>query len=106
MTKVPGKRVRRTRLVRTDRFVVAVEVEAVIAQVAGVREVAVIGVPDPVLGAAVKAFVVPYDGASVSSDDIRRMVRDAVGDVAVPKLVEMIAELPRTASGKVKKGEL
>ena len=30
MTKVPGKRVRRTRLVRTDRFVVAVEVEAVI----------------------------------------------------------------------------
>jgi acyl-CoA synthetase (AMP-forming)/AMP-acid ligase II len=83
-----------------------VEVEGAIAGVAGVAEVAVIGVPDAVLGAAVKAFIVPTPGASVSLDDVRRAVRDAIGDAAVPKHIETRAALPRTASGKVKKSEL
>ncbi|MBL9027724.1 MAG: AMP-binding protein [Myxococcales bacterium] len=83
-----------------------VEVEGIIAELEGVREVAVVGVPDPTLGTAVKAFLVLADGASVSADDVRRHVREHLGEVAVPKQLEVIAELPRTASGKVRKGDL
>lgn len=83
-----------------------VEVEGIIARLDGVREVAVLGVPDATLGTAVKAFVVTVEGESVSPDDIRRAVREAIGEVAVPKQVEFITELPRTQSGKVRKGDL
>jgi long-chain acyl-CoA synthetase len=83
-----------------------VEVEGAIARVAGVAEVAVVGVPDAILGAAVKACIVATAGAVVSQDDVRKIVRESVGDFAVPKHIEMLAALPRTASGKVKKSEL
>ncbi len=83
-----------------------VEVEGVIARGDGVGEVAVVGVIDATLGAAVKACIVPSAGRTVSADDVRRAVRDALGEVAVPKVVEVVEALPRTASGKVKKGEL
>ncbi len=83
-----------------------VEVEGVIARVDGVGEVAVVGVTDATLGAAVKACIVPAPGRTVSADDVRRAVREALGEVAVPKVVEVVEALPRTASGKVKKGEL
>lgn len=83
-----------------------VEVESVIAALDGVREVAATGVPDATLGTAVKAFVVLDEGATVSLDDIRRVVREHIGEVAVPKQVDFIDALPRTASGKVRKGDL
>ncbi len=82
------------------------EVEAVVAGVPGVAEVAVVGVPDAVLGTAVKAIVVPEPGATPSLDEIRRRVLEQIGDAAVPKQIELCEALPRTASGKVHKAEL
>ncbi|MCC6555542.1 MAG: acyl--CoA ligase, partial [Polyangiaceae bacterium] len=82
------------------------EVESVICRVPGVVEVAVVGVPDPVLGVAVKAAVVKAEGAEVSVDEIRKRVRADLDEVAVPKFVELVDALPKTASGKVKKSEL
>ena len=48
------------------------EVESVIHGLGGVREVAVVGVPDPVLGEAVKAFVVLEDGSKLTVEEILR----------------------------------
>jgi acyl-CoA synthetase (AMP-forming)/AMP-acid ligase II len=82
------------------------EVESVIARLSGVVEVAVVGAPDRVLGLAVKAVIVRAPGAEVAIDDVRRLVRAELDEVAVPKVVEFVDALPRTASGKVKKSEL
>lgn len=79
------------------------EVEAVLANVEGVRETAVIGVPDEILGQAVKAFVVLESGASLSVQDLQRECRKRLEPFMVPKYVEIVAELPKTGSGKIRK---
>lgn len=81
------------------------EVENVIYSLPGVREVAVIGVPDPVFGEAVKAFVV-VEGNGISQTDILRHCRTHLEDFMVPKFVELHGELPKTPSGKIKKTDL
>lgn len=82
------------------------EVESVICKIAGVVEAAAVGVADQVLGQAVKVAVVKAEGAEVSADEIRKRVRAELDEVAVPKFVDFVDALPKTASGKVKKSEL
>jgi acyl-CoA synthetase (AMP-forming)/AMP-acid ligase II len=80
------------------------EVENVIYALTGVREAAVIGVPDPVFGQAVKAFVVADSG--VTEADVLRHCRSHLEDFMVPKYVELCADLPKTTTGKIKKTDL
>ena len=78
------------------------EVESVLYGMSGVLEVAVVGVPDPVLGQAIKAFVVT-DGTTMTEKEIFAHCRSLLEDYMVPKLVEFCDELPKTATGKIKK---
>ncbi len=78
------------------------EVENVLYGLANVKEVAVIGVPDPVLGEAIKAFVVPHS-EELSPADILRYSRQNLEDFMVPKFVEIVESLPKTTSGKITK---
>jgi amino acid adenylation domain-containing protein len=78
------------------------EVENVLYSIDGVVETAVIGVPDPILGQAIKAFVVSED-AALSDKDILRHCRANLEDFMVPKYVEFRESLPKTSSGKIKK---
>jgi amino acid adenylation domain-containing protein len=79
------------------------EVENAIVNIPGVREVAVIGVPDPILGQAVKALVVLDEGATLGERDILAECQKRLENFMVPKIVEIIAELPKTTTGKIKK---
>jgi len=78
------------------------EIEDVIRGVEGVREVAVAGAKDPDYGQVLMAFVV----GSADPEEILRACRDQLASFKVPRRVEVVDELPRTATGKVLKREL
>jgi amino acid adenylation domain-containing protein len=82
------------------------EVETAIANIAGVREVAVIGTPDDILGHAVKAFVVLEDGAALDEKEVQKACQARLESFMVPKYVVFVPELPKTTTGKIKKTDL
>lgn len=81
------------------------EIENALMKLAGVRDVAVVGVPDPILGQAIKAVLVLED-SSVTATQVRAHCRACLEELLVPKFVEFRAELPRTINGKIKRSEL
>ncbi len=76
------------------------EVEQVLARLPGVRESAVVGVPDERLGEVGKAFVV---ASGLSTEEVIAHCRGLLANYKVPRQVEFTDELPRNASGKVLK---
>jgi amino acid adenylation domain-containing protein len=78
------------------------EVENVLYQLDGVTEAAVVGVPDPIMGEAVKAFVVAQ-GVELTEAQVIAHCRANLEDLLVPKYVEFRDALPKTTSGKIKK---
>ena len=82
------------------------EVENVLYALSGVAETAVIGVPDPVLGEAVKAGLVPVEGCVLTVREVIAYCRRHLEDYMVPAQVEFRSELPKTESGKVRKASL
>jgi long-chain acyl-CoA synthetase len=83
-----------------------VEVENAIFDIEGVKEAAVIGVPDDVLGEAIRAFVVLDDGATLTEQEIITACRARLENFMVPQAVEFRDSLPTTATGKVRRKSL
>lgn len=77
------------------------EVEDVLHSFPGVRDVAVVGVPDELLGEAVYAHVSPDPGVELDPKDLRRHCAESLESHMVPKRVVVHAELPRIGSGKI-----
>jgi acyl-CoA synthetase (AMP-forming)/AMP-acid ligase II len=71
-----------------------------------VVEAAVVGIPHAVLGEDVAAVVVLAPGASTTPDELREHSARALADYKVPRRIEVAAELPRNATGKVLKAKL
>ena len=82
------------------------EIEACINDMPGVAESAVVGVPHPDFGEAVVAVVVPKAGAQLNGAGIAATLKAQIANFKVPKLVDVVAELPRNAMGKVQKNLL
>lgn len=82
------------------------EVESLLVQHPAVREVAVVGVPDPDFGQRLAAFVAVRPGHSIDADEVRAMVRAERARHCVPRDVVLVDELPRNATGKVLAREL
>lgn len=78
------------------------EVENVLYSLKGVLEAAVIGIPDAILGQAIKAFVVVTDN-SIRESQILAHCRSHLEDFMLPKYVEICDSLPKTSSGKISK---
>ena len=79
------------------------EIENILYNLEGVLEVAVVGVPDEILGEAIKAFVVLKDGFNLSEKGILRHCSKSLEDFMVPKYIELVESLPKTESGKITK---
>jgi len=86
--------------------VCATELEEVIAGLPHVKDVAVVGIPDPVLGEEIRACVVLKEGAVIGPIEIIEYVRERVAAYKCPKTVKMYKELPRTAAGKIIRNQL
>ncbi len=83
----------------------SVEVENVIYAHPCVFEAAVIGVPDPKWGEAVKAVVALRPGQTVTEEEIIQYCKENIAHFKAPKSVDFVSELPKTGSGKIfKKG--
>jgi acyl-CoA synthetase (AMP-forming)/AMP-acid ligase II len=68
-----------------------------------VRQVAIVGVPDPRLGEVAKAYVVPRGNATVDEAELIAWCREQMANYKVPRTVDVVDALPLNASGKVLK---
>lgn len=82
------------------------EVEAVLAAMQGVAEVAVVGVSDAQTGEAVHAYVVPTPGVRLDPDQLREAAAHSLARFKLPTVIEVVAELPHTVTGKIMKWQL
>jgi long-chain acyl-CoA synthetase len=83
-----------------------VEVENALYAIPGIKEAAAIGVPDPILGMAIKAVVVQEAGGALTERDVIRHCAGNLEDYMVPKHVEFRDALPKTESGKISRREV
>lgn len=82
------------------------EIEEVIYQFPGVKDAAVIGVPDARRGEQPLAYVSPQDGAQVDEPALIRFIRSRLADYKVPRQVVVLPTMPRNATGKILKTSL
>jgi long-chain acyl-CoA synthetase len=82
------------------------EIEEIIYQFAGVKEAAVIGVPDARRGEHPVAFIALQEGAAVDEKALLQFIRQKLADYKVPKTVTVLPALPRNATGKILKTAL
>ena len=69
----------------------------------GILDVSIVGVPDPIMGEVVMAFVIPKAGVTLSAEEVIAFARDKIANFKVPRYVEIVDQFPLTGSGKVQK---
>jgi benzoate-CoA ligase len=87
-------------------YVSPFEVEATLVQHPAVLEAAVIGVADAEGLTKTKAYVVLKTGAAATEDELKAFVKDRLAPYKYPRTIEFIAELPKTATGKIQRFRL
>jgi len=82
------------------------EIEEVIYQFPGVKETAVVGVPDPRKGEQPVAFITMAEGRTLDEKALQQFIRGKLADYKLPKQIILLPALPRNATGKILKTEL
>ncbi|WP_151083363.1 AMP-binding protein [Nocardioides cynanchi] len=98
-------------IVSSGYNIAAPEVEEALLKHPAVAECAVVGVPDEARGMLVKAYVVPVpgagaDGGDVTARELQDFVKAEIAPYKYPRALEFVAELPRTATGKLQRFRL
>jgi fatty-acyl-CoA synthase len=86
--------------------VYSIEVENILYSHPAVLEAAVIGIPDPIWGEAIKAVVVLKPGVDAAEHEIINYCKNHIAGYKVPKSIDFVSELPKTGSGKIYKNEI
>jgi fatty-acyl-CoA synthase len=81
----------------------SIEVEGALLRHPAVLEAAVVGMPSEKWGETPEAYVVLHVGASTTDDELRTFLRQTLAHFKVPTAFHFIAELPKTATGKIQK---
>src|SRR5688572_19253439 len=82
------------------------EIDEVLYQHPSVASAAAIGVPDPLYGEEVAAFIVLKEGVSTTANDVMAFCRERLADYKCPKTVQFVKEIPKGPTGKLLKREL
>jgi fatty-acyl-CoA synthase len=82
------------------------EVEQAVSELDAVASVAVIGIPDDKWGEVPRAVIKLRNGASLTEQQLSEHLNGRLARYKIPKSIEFVDEMPRTASGKIKKAEL
>jgi acyl-CoA synthetase (AMP-forming)/AMP-acid ligase II len=79
------------------------EIEDVLLAKEGILEAAVVGIEEPGKGEVPKAVIVLKEGSELSEEEILNYIEENLAKYKQPKYIQIIKELPKTSSGKVKK---
>jgi fatty-acyl-CoA synthase len=90
-------------IIRGGENIYPPEVEEYLAHHPAVAEAAVVGLPDAKYGEVVSAWVVPRPGAALTESDLRDHCRGQIAHYKVPQYIQIVEQLPRTVTGKVRK---
>jgi long-chain acyl-CoA synthetase len=93
-------------IIRAGLNVYPKDVEEIIYRHPAVREAAVVGVPDALMGEEVCAFIVKKSGAVLTPEDVISHCQASLAKYKTPRYVEFASELPKTNIGKIQKKEL
>lgn len=83
-----------------------VEVENTIHKIKGIREAAVLGMPDVSLGEAIVVFITTHDQVQMNEKDIQQECKAQLEPFMIPQKVIFIPEMPKSSNGKIDKSEL
>ena len=90
-------------IIRGGENIYPPEVEEFLCHHPAVAEVAVVGLPDPLYGEVVSAWIVPRTGATITPEEVRAFCRGQIAHFKVPHHVAIVDQLPRTVTGKIRK---
>ncbi|HNN57269.1 MAG TPA: AMP-binding protein, partial [Leptospiraceae bacterium] len=82
------------------------EIEEVLYENPEVQDCAVVGLPDKKYGEEVAAFIILKGGSSADEKTIKSYLRAKIADFKRPRIIEIVTELPRTATGKIQKNKI
>jgi long-chain acyl-CoA synthetase len=83
-----------------------IEVENVIYKIDGIREVAVIGIPDIIYGESIAACITTHDNVQLNEKEIQQECMACLEGFMVPQRIIFIKEMPKSSNGKIDRGEL
>lgn len=82
------------------------EIEMALEALPGVKDVAVIGIPDEALGERVKAFIIPSEPGKLTEEQVKEFLGERLAKYKIPEVIEFVSDLPRNPTGKILKKEL
>jgi amino acid adenylation domain-containing protein len=98
---------RRDHMIKSRGYRIEIgEIESALYNHKGLKEVAVVAIPDDLLGSRLKAYIVPLEENGVSETDVKDHCRQYLPGYMIPESIVMIGELPKTSTGKVDRPSL